>query len=133
MTTTNLYDGSDEPLSYGQALVLLASRPGVFSNEEQQTAIVRAIQAEHGLTPPEPDALVNPADSRDVTLRQQDEELERLRAELARRDKAKNESAAKADEIAAIKAQLAGEVTDGPSAMSPEVAPRDAELAAKTV
>jgi hypothetical protein len=68
--------------------------------------VVAAVQAEHGLTPPEPEAVANPSDSRDVTLRQQDEELARLRAELARRDKEDAGSAAKADEIAALKAQL---------------------------
>lgn len=103
---TNLYDGSDDPLAYGQALVILAQRPGLFANESEQRAVVAAIQGEHGLTPPEPDAVANPSDPRDVTLREQDAELDRLRAELARRDKADQESQAKADEIASLKAQL---------------------------
>jgi hypothetical protein len=120
----NIYDGTDTELSYGQALVLLASAKGVFPNEPVQNQIVLAIQREHGLVPPPPDVLVQPLDPRDQTLRNQDAELALLRAELARRDKLDADAEGKAAEIAALRARLA------PSPAAP--AARDAELATRT-
>lgn len=125
MPITNLYDGTEEPLGYGQALVLLASARGIFPNEEVQKEIVLAIQREHDLVPPPPDALLQPLDARDQTLRNQDEELALLRAELARRNKADAAVEDKAHEIAALRAQLTG------PASAPAVDPRDAELASR--
>lgn len=76
------FDGTKEPLSYGEALVELAKRVP-FGTEEQAREVVESIQREHDLLPPEPDpeseeaaALAAGADPRDA-------ELKRLRAQLA--------------------------------------------------
>lgn len=49
------FDGNhDETLTYGQALVELAQRVS-WPSEEHGKDVVYAIQAEHGLLPPEPE------------------------------------------------------------------------------
>ena len=50
----NPFDGSDRPLSYGQALVLCAERVS-WPDEILARKVVDAIRAEHGLTLPAPD------------------------------------------------------------------------------
>jgi hypothetical protein len=97
---TNIFDGSDEPLSYQQAFVMMAQQIS-WPTEAIQTQVVRAIQAEKGLLPPEPDHIRNYADPRDVTLRQQDDELAALRKQLDNL----NAAAALREEIAVAKAK----------------------------
>lgn len=89
---STLYDGDpNTPLTYGQALVLLAQQVA-WPTSEARDEVVRAVQTEHDLLPPEPDE--------DPTEDDQDRELRELRAEAARR--------ARDEEIAQLRAQLAG-------------------------
>lgn len=69
------FDGSDAELSYGEALVEVAKRCA-WPSEDHAREVVRAIQAEHDLLPPEPEPAAEPVDPRDA-------EIERLKAELA--------------------------------------------------
>lgn len=97
------FDGSPDPLSYGQSLVEIASRVS-WPSEAHATEAIRAIQAEHDILPPDPD-VVALTDPRDADLAAKDAELDKLRADLAARQK-KDAEAAKDAEIAALKAQL---------------------------
>lgn len=79
------FDGSDEELTLGGALVEMATRIA-WQTEEMQNEVIRAIRAEFGIEVPEPDHSANVADSRDLTLRQQDDEIAALRKKLERAD-----------------------------------------------
>lgn len=51
----SVFDGSTEPLSYGEAILYLVTRPGLWATEEQAKAVELAVRTEHGLLPdPEP-------------------------------------------------------------------------------
>ncbi len=74
------FDGSTDPITYGQALVEVALLAG-WNSEEHRNEAVRAIQAEHGLLPPDPD--VTYTDPVYGTLAAQDQEIADLKAQLA--------------------------------------------------
>lgn len=90
------YDGSDEPLTYGEALVETARR-APWGSEAERAEILEVIQREHGLYQ-EPDRSEDPEDvarakeavrlteenealRRKVAQRERDDELEKLRKE----------------------------------------------------
>lgn len=101
----NIFDGSDEPLTYGQALVLLAERVPGFS-EVDRRAVTDTIRAEHDLVLPEPD---RPAytDPRDAELA----ELRKFRdAKLLAEAKAKHD--AELAELLAFKAKADAEAAE---------------------
>jgi hypothetical protein len=104
---SKLFDGTDEPLTYGAALVAMATQIS-WPTEEHQKEVVRAIQREKDLLPPEPD-VVDTGDARDITLRAQDAELEQLRKQLANAQEEKRLR----EEIAAARA---GEAAPVPAA-----------------
>jgi hypothetical protein len=126
---SKLFDGSDDDLTYGQALVELA-KVGLFRTEQHRDEVVRAIQVEHDLVPPEPDVIANLSDPRDITLRNQDAEIAALKAELERRNQAAEREAANAAQIAELRGQLAPAPAT-PETRSEAIAPRDAELASR--
>lgn len=86
------FDGSDEDLTYGAALVEVAQRAS-YPTEAHRNDVVRAIQAEHGLLPPEPDPTTGEIEE------EADRKLRELRAAKARRERDA--------EIAALEAEAA--------------------------
>lgn len=95
-------DGSPEPLTYGEALVAIAQKIA-WGSEAIAYEVVRTIQTEHDIVPPDPD---KPAftDPRDATLVAQEAELAELRAEKARRQ-AEDQKAANERELAELRAE----------------------------
>lgn len=81
MTKVNVFDGSDEPLTFGQALCEIVQRVS-WQTEEHQRQALRAVQEEFDLVPPDPDPVAVYNDPRDITLANQDAELEQLRRQL---------------------------------------------------
>ena len=77
----NPFDGSDRPLSYGQALVLCAERVS-WPDEILARKVVDAIRAEHGLTLPAPDEPTI-ADPKIAVIHAQNQQLAEAQAELA--------------------------------------------------
>lgn len=78
----NLFDGSDDELTAGQALVLIARNSSLPTyTEAEQRQLVRAIEKEYDLVPPDPEPRY--ADPKDRELVETNEELERARAEVA--------------------------------------------------
>ena len=100
----SVFDGSKDPLGYGEALVQVALVAS-WGSDARRNEVVRAIQAEHDILPPEPDAPVY-TDPRDATLVAQTAELETLRKEKAERDAADKATAQQA-EIDQLKADAA--------------------------
>lgn len=98
-------DGSDEPATYGQALVWLAENAS-YGDAVLKAEIVGAIQKEHNLVPPKPVPVY--ADPRDQTLNAQEKRLAELEGQLAARA-AEDKAAADAKRIADLEAQLAGQ------------------------
>lgn len=98
------FDGTKDPLEYGQALVELAKRVP-FGSEEERAEVVHAIQDNHGLLPPEPDPEEEEAAALAAGADPKDAELRRLRAQLAARDAedAKKDAAAEKRRAAAEK------------------------------
>lgn len=83
----SVFDGTDEPLSFEQALCEMAVRVA-WPTEKHATEALRAIQGQFDMLPPEPDALATVADARDITLIQQDRALadkDRQLAEMRQR------------------------------------------------
>jgi hypothetical protein len=101
---SKLFDGTDEPLTYGQALVAIAERLS-WQSEAHQKEVVLAIQTEHDIVPVEdkPRSLAN--DPRDLTLAAQDDEIALLKRQLERAElQAKvNEAEARAREGQQVK------------------------------
>jgi len=101
----SMFDGSPDELTYGQALVELAGRVS-WPTEAHGLEVVAAIEKEHGIgadrAQPEPVAF----DPRDADLADKAAELDRLRAELAARDKADSDTTTDG-EIERLKAELA--------------------------
>jgi hypothetical protein len=89
------FDGTDEPLSYGQALVEIASRMP-FGAEAQRAEVVEAIQREHGLYT-EPEAPEAEPDPRDAELEQLRAEAAELRTKQAERDREAEAAALRAE------------------------------------
>ena len=83
-------DGSDEPATYGQALVVIAEFLPI-TPEGLRLEVIRAVQTEHDLVPAE----VTPVyqDSRDQTISQYETELVELRRQKAARELADKEAA----------------------------------------
>ncbi len=106
------FDGSTDPITYGQALVEVALLAG-WNSEEHRNEAVRAIQAEHGLLPPDPD--VTYTDPVYGTLAAQDQEIAELKAQIAKNN-AEKEQAAKDAELTELRAQAAEQ------AQAPELA-----------
>ena len=96
-------DGSADPATYGQALVYLAEN-ATYPNGNIRAEIVRAVQLEHGLVPPEATPVY--ADPRDKTINAQDTRLAELERKLAERDAA-DAAAAKDAKVAELERQLA--------------------------
>jgi multidrug efflux pump subunit AcrA (membrane-fusion protein) len=100
----NPFDGSDRPLSYGQALVLCAERVS-WPDEILARKVVDAIRAEHGLTLPAPDepTIADPKiaviHAQNQQLAEAQAELATLRAAQARRDRD--------DQLASVRAEVA--------------------------
>lgn len=121
------FDGSDAPLSIGEALVEMAYRVA-WQTEEMQNEVIRAIRKEFGIEVPEPDHSANVADARDLTLRAQDDEIATLRKRLERADlekelavreaevRALNASHPVSDEDQAAAAELTGSADPGDTA-----------------
>lgn len=97
-------DGSPEPATYGQALVYLAEHYTEYPNDAVRQEIVRAVQREHGLVPPEATPVY--ADPRDQTINAQDARLAELERQLADRERA-DADARTAERVAQLEAQLA--------------------------
>lgn len=90
------YDGSPEPLTYGEALVETARR-APWGSEAERAEVLEVIQREHGLYQ-EPDTSEDPEEvARAKEAVRLTEENERLRAQVAAR--------AKDDELAKLKAE----------------------------
>lgn len=98
----NPYDGSPDELTYGQALCLLADKVA-FGDATVGLQVLRAVQKEHGLTPPEPEK-EEPVDPRD-------QEIKALKAQL---------QAAKAAELDALKSAAAASATPPAPAAEPD-------------
>lgn len=98
----SVFDGTEDEPTFGEVLVYMAERIS-WATEHQKNAAVRAIQKEFDMVPPEPDSVTNPHDARDITIRNQDNELAELnkRLELAerRRQVAEAEKAAAESEL----------------------------------
>jgi ATPase subunit of ABC transporter with duplicated ATPase domains len=99
------FDGSPDPLTYGQALVEIATRIA-WGHEAQGIEVTRAIQAEHGILPPDPD--LNYADPVYGTLAAQDAEIAELKARIAKND-AEKAQADKDAELESLRAQAAAQ------------------------
>jgi len=100
----NLFDGSDSPLTYEQALVLIAERIA-WPSEEYQREIVSAIRKATNLVLPEPDRPTF-QDPKDELIDGQNRELAAAQAELAELRKAKRQRE-QAEKLAAAQAELA--------------------------
>lgn len=98
----SVFDGSDDDLTFAEALLAIAERTP-WATEHQKTAAKRAIQQEFDMVPPEPEVPKHLQDSRDVTIRNQDTELVELRKRVelanARREAAEAERDAKDAEL----------------------------------
>lgn len=89
------FDGTKEPLSYGQALcIAVAAIP--LGSEERNREVLRAIQTEHNLLPPDPDIAVD-----------EDAELHALRQRKADKDRS--------DEKARLRAELGDDTPPTPA------------------
>ena len=78
-------DGSPDELTYGQALCAIVERTP-WQSQEIQAEVLYAVQAEHDLLPEETaDPAATTGDPRDLTLKNQDEEIAALKAKLAER------------------------------------------------
>jgi hypothetical protein len=93
--TVSRFDGSDEELTYAGALLEIAGRVA-FPTQEHAAEVIVAIKKEHGI------AVVLP----EVSIAQQEAELDQLRAEKQRR--------ADAAEIARLRAELAATAVPAP-------------------
>lgn len=78
---SKLFDGSDDELTYEQALVLMAEQIS-WPQEAIQVQVVTAIRKAKNLSLPEPD-LPPTMDERDKALRQQDQVIADMQRELA--------------------------------------------------
>jgi hypothetical protein len=96
------FDGSGEPLKYGHALAMLADKAS-WGSEEQRREVIDAILKEHGLWV-EP---VAPDDPHAAFVFETNKELRELR-ELAAKLQADKDARDQADEVAKLKAQIAG-------------------------
>ena len=74
----SVFDGSDDPATFGEVLVYMAERIP-WGTEHQKTAAMRVIRAEFDMTLPEPEVPRDLQDSRDNTIRSQEAELAELR------------------------------------------------------
>lgn len=72
-------DGTPDPLTYGEALAALA-KVAPFGSAEVRDEVVRAIQGEHGILPPEPEPDPNSPEGK---LAAQQREIDDLKARLA--------------------------------------------------
>jgi len=95
------FDGTDEPLTYGQALRELAGRVS-WPSQEHAAEIDAAIRKEFGIEQAEPDP--KPTDPQAYALGQASDRVAQLEAELARRDKAAAEA-----RVAELEAKLAAQ------------------------
>jgi hypothetical protein len=76
-----LFDGSEDELTYEQALVLMAEQIS-WPKESTQVQVVTAIRKAKNLALPEPD-LPPTMDDRDKAIRAQDQVIEAMQRELA--------------------------------------------------
>lgn len=82
MAKVNPYDGTDTDLSYGQALCLAIGRIPL-GNQELERQVLRAIQREHDLLPPDPEPEPGTDAYELAQLRKQVAELQAQKAEPA--------------------------------------------------
>lgn len=96
----SVFDGSDDELTYAEALLAIAERVS-WGTEHQKIAAMRAIQREFDMVPPEPAVPTHLQDSRDITLRNQDTELAELRKRLDAAELRKQVAEAERDAVQA--------------------------------
>lgn len=96
------YDGSAEPLMYGHALAMMVDKCA-WGSEALAAEVKEAVLREHGLyvEPPKPD------DPHAALMHETNKELAELRA-LAAKLQAEKDQREQADEIAKLRAQIAG-------------------------
>ncbi len=97
----NLFDGSDDELKPGQAILLMA-RQISWPTEAHQSQICRALEKEFGLETPDPEPTY--ADPKDQAYEEKNKELQDARAEVARLKRAAQEKS-DADELARLRAE----------------------------
>lgn len=124
----NIYNGSDDDLTFGEALIVLAQHVS-FRSEQVGIEVEDAIRREFNMVRPAPDVLGNLADPRDQTLISQDEKIRALEAELARRKHADAIVAANEDTVARLQREIEEATARHTAQPAEPVDPRDARIA----